>query len=44
MLNLAECTRGYVEVLGEHVSVSQRGFFGFGGVELYSHDYDQQVA
>lgn len=38
-----KCPEGYIEVLGECVRTSPRGFFEIGGVEQTPLEYDQQV-
>ncbi|MET1159628.1 MAG: hypothetical protein ABWW65_01580 [Thermoprotei archaeon] len=39
----SKCPEGYVEVLGECVKLSPRGYYEIGGVEQTPYDYDQQV-
>ncbi len=39
----SKCPEGYVEVLGECIKVSPRGYYEIGGVEQDPYDYDRQV-
>ncbi len=38
-----KCPEGFVEVLGECIEVSPRGYYMIGGKEQTEYDYDQQV-